>query len=48
MSNLVCPLDFRYGRKKIKKIFSEESKLSYLLQVEAALAEAAPRVGLGM
>jgi len=45
MSNLVCPLDFRYGRKKIKKIFSEESKLSRLLQVEAALAEAHAEVG---
>ena len=40
MSNLVCPLDFRYGRKEIKNVFSEEKKLEYLLKVEATLAKA--------
>lgn len=39
MSN-VCPLDFRYGRDLVKEIFSEERRLSYQLQVEAALARA--------
>jgi len=38
--NLVCPLDFRYGRDEVKKIFSEESRLAHLLQVEGALARA--------
>jgi adenylosuccinate lyase len=41
----VCPLDFRYGRKEIKKIFEEERKLQYLLDVEAALARAHAKVG---
>lgn len=45
MSELVCPLDFRYGREEIKRIFSEESKLNYLLKVESALAQAHARVG---
>jgi len=41
----VCPLDFRYGREEIKKIFSEEARLSYQLKVEAALAKAHAAVG---
>jgi len=45
MSNLVCPLDFRYGRKEMKDIFSEDSKLNYLLEVEGALAIAHAKVG---
>jgi adenylosuccinate lyase len=45
MENLVCPLDFRYGRKEIKDVFSETSKLQYLLDVEAALARAHAVVG---
>ena len=45
MSNLVCPLDFRYGRKEMKDIFSEDSKLNYLLKVEGALAIAHAKVG---
>lgn len=42
---MICPLDFRYGRPEIKRLFSEEQKLAYLLQVEAALARAHARVG---
>jgi len=45
MENPVCPLDFRYGRKEIKKVFGETSKLQYLLDVEAALARAHAAVG---
>ncbi|MBU0497069.1 MAG: adenylosuccinate lyase [Candidatus Thermoplasmatota archaeon] len=45
MDNSVCPLDFRYGRKEVKDIFGEESKLQYLLDVEAALARAHAAVG---
>ncbi len=45
MSELVCPLDFRYGREEMKAVFSEESKLSLLLAVEAALARAHAKVG---
>jgi len=45
MENPVCPLDFRYGRKEIKNVFGETSKLQYLLDVEAALARAHAAVG---
>ena len=42
---MICPLDFRYGRDEIKKIFSEESRLAYWLKVEGELAEAHAYVG---
>lgn len=42
---MICPLDFRYGRNEIKKIFSEESRLSYWLKVESALAKAHAHLG---
>ena len=42
---LLCPLDYRYGRPKIKAIFSEENKLRTQLLVEAALARAHASVG---
>jgi adenylosuccinate lyase len=41
----VCPLDFRYGRAKMKAIFEEENRLQRLLDVEAALAVAHAKVG---
>jgi len=45
MDNPICPIDFRYGRKEIKEIFGEKSKLQHLLDVEAALARAHAKVG---
>jgi adenylosuccinate lyase len=45
MDNLVCPLDFRYGRTQIKQLFSETAKLQFLLDVEAALTQAHAQVG---
>ncbi len=42
---MICPLDFRYGREEIKKIFSEESRLSYWLRVEGELAKAHAAMG---
>ncbi len=36
----VSPLEYRYGRKEVKDIFSEESKLRYMLKVEEKLAQA--------
>ncbi len=41
----VCPLDFRYGREELKRIFDEESKLARYLEVEAALARSLAHVG---
>jgi len=43
--SLLCPIDFRYGRPKMKAIFEEESRLKRLLEVEAALARAQAKVG---
>ncbi|MCJ2540898.1 MAG: adenylosuccinate lyase, partial [Candidatus Thermoplasmatota archaeon] len=42
----VCPLDFRYGTKEMREIFSDEGKLRRMLMVEAALAEAQAQVGM--
>jgi adenylosuccinate lyase len=44
MSN-VCPLDYRYGRKDMKAVFSEESRIQYQMNVEAALARAHASLG---
>ena len=44
MSN-VCPLDYRYGRDDMKAVFSEESRIHYQMQVEAALARAHASLG---
>ncbi len=41
----VCPLDFRYGREAMKRIFDEERRLQCMLEVEAALAKAHAAVG---
>src|SRR5213079_1894573 len=43
--DLVCPLDFRYGRKEMKALWTEEARLRYLLTVEAALAHAHAETG---
>ncbi|OPY31894.1 MAG: Fumarate hydratase class II [Methanomassiliicoccales archaeon PtaU1.Bin124] len=42
---LLCPLDYRYGRKEIKNIFSEENRLLTQLKVEAALSRAHAKLG---
>jgi adenylosuccinate lyase len=44
--SLLCPIDFRYGRPAMKGIFEEGARLQRLLDVEAALARAAAKVGL--
>ena len=43
--DLVCPLDFRYGRDEMKVLWTEEARLRYLLRVEAALAYAHAELG---
>src|SRR5437867_6583379 len=44
--SLLCPIDFRYGRPAMKRIFAEEARLQRLLDVEAALAQAQAKTGL--
>ena len=41
----ICPLDYRYGRPEVKRIFEEESKMRYMLQVELALLKAHATLG---
>jgi adenylosuccinate lyase len=43
--DLVCALDFRYGRPEMKALWTEEARLRYLLRVEAALAQAHAETG---
>ena len=35
---MICPLDYRYGRTQMKKIFEESNRLNYMLKVEGAIA----------
>lgn len=43
---VVSPLDYRYGRREVKEIFSEKGRLSYMLRVEGTLAVAEAEAGL--
>lgn len=45
MNSFVCPLEFRYGRKEMRSIFEEESKLNKMLLVEASLVKALAALG---
>jgi adenylosuccinate lyase len=45
MNDCICPLDYRYGRKEMKSIFSERSRIQYQMKVEAALARAHASIG---
>ena len=45
-SSLFCPLEFRYGRPKVRAIFSRSARLARALRVEAALAAAEAELGL--
>ncbi|HII39710.1 MAG TPA: adenylosuccinate lyase, partial [Thermoplasmata archaeon] len=44
--SMLCPIDFRYGRPKMKAVFEEDARLQRLLDVEAALARAEAKAGL--
>ncbi|MCL2148698.1 MAG: adenylosuccinate lyase [Methanomassiliicoccaceae archaeon] len=46
MDGHVCPLDNRYGRDRMRAVFSEESRVLYQMRVEAALAAAQAAVGV--
>jgi len=45
MEDSICPLDFRYGRKEMKSIFTEEGRILYQMMVEASLAKAHASIG---
>jgi adenylosuccinate lyase len=45
MEGSICPLDYRYGRKEMKAVFSEEGRVLYQMRVESALAKAHASVG---
>jgi adenylosuccinate lyase len=42
----VCPLEYRYGSKEMRAIFSEEGKLQRMLLVEATLARVQAELGM--
>ncbi len=42
----VSPIEYRYGRPEVKKIFSEGQRLAYMLTVERAIAQAESEYGL--
>ncbi|MDR3282789.1 MAG: adenylosuccinate lyase [Candidatus Methanoplasma sp.] len=45
MEDSICPLDYRYGRREMKAIFSEKGRIQYQMDVEAALARAHASLG---
>ncbi|KAA8923398.1 adenylosuccinate lyase [Thermoplasma sp.] len=43
---VVSPIEYRYGRKEVKGIFDDATRLRYMLSVEAAIARAESELGL--
>lgn len=43
---IVSPLDYRYGRKEVKEIFSEEGRLKYLLMVESEISNTEAKLAI--
>jgi adenylosuccinate lyase len=43
---LFCPLEFRYGRPRVRALFSRKARLGRALRVEAALAAAEAELGI--
>lgn len=46
VGDLVCPVDYRYGRPAARAIFARSRRLARCLSVEAALAETQAEMGL--
>jgi adenylosuccinate lyase len=44
--SLFCPLEFRYGRERVRDLFSRGNRLARALQVEAALAATEAELGM--
>ncbi|MGB6501465.1 MAG: adenylosuccinate lyase [Thermoplasmata archaeon] len=45
-SSLFCPLEFRYGRPKVRALFARGPRLERALQIEAALAATEAELGM--
>ncbi|RLG54670.1 MAG: adenylosuccinate lyase [Thermoproteota archaeon] len=45
MREVVHPVDYRYGSREMRRVFSREHRLELMLRVEAALAEAHAEIG---
>lgn len=45
-ASLFCPIEFRYGRDEVRRLFSREARLERALRVEAALAAAQAELGM--
>jgi adenylosuccinate lyase len=43
---LFCPLEFRYGRARVRALFSRNARLARALRVEAALAATEAEIGM--
>jgi adenylosuccinate lyase len=43
--DLICPVDFRYGRPEVRRLFTRRARLDRALRVEAALALAEAELG---
>jgi adenylosuccinate lyase len=43
---MICPIEYRYGRDRVKDIFSEAKKYDYMLKVEVALMYSYLKLGL--
>ncbi|TRM83942.1 adenylosuccinate lyase, partial [Sulfolobus sp. A20-N-F6] len=46
MEDIVCPLDWRYGSKEMRSLFSKEGVLRKRVLVEIALLKALNKIGL--
>lgn len=44
--SLFCPLEFRYGRERVRELFSRGARLNRALRVEAALALSEAELGM--
>lgn len=44
--SLFCPLEYRYGRDRVRDLFSRDARLARALRVEVALAETEAELGM--
>lgn len=46
MTDIISPIDYRYGRESVKHLFSEENKFQLMLKVEMEICRAEEKLGL--